>query len=199
MTLDEERALFLHELGKALSHWARVEFGVLLVTQSCVPPEQYEGLAKGIFSIENFRSRMKFANILMDHRWSGTPHFATWESLAGRVEKSSSQRNALAHQVIVENPDPAIGRRIASQPWVFKRPKRNASGFQHPPGSLCLRDVTECGMRFRALAGELSNFSDILEGKPAGISAEALFQGPVPTLAAIAKRVRAALGVAREE
>lgn len=196
MTLDEERALFLHQLGAAFGHWASVEFGVLLVVQSCVPPDQYEGLAKGMFSIENFRSRLKFANVLMDHRWGKTPHFATWELLAGRVEKSSSQRNALAHQVIVENPAPADGRRIASQPWVFKRPKRKGIGYQPPPGSLCLRDVTECGIRFNALAGELSNFADTLKGKPPRIPSEALTAGPVPTLAAISKRIRGAFGIA---
>jgi hypothetical protein len=193
MTLEEEMTLFNHELGWALGQWAWIEFAMFQVVSTCVTQDQTAGLGKGIFSIENNRSRIAFVDAVMDHSWAGSLHFTEWSGLHKRLTKAAAERNRLAHNILNTIPTLQVGRRIALEPWIYKAPKRKGKVPQHPPDSLCLRDVAAIGLKFYALRCSLTNYAARVSGRPEPQPKDHEQLANHPTLQQIRARIRAGL------
>lgn len=193
MTLLEENTMFNHELGWALGQWAWVEYAMFEVLSTCVQPDQVSALGKGLFSIENNRSKLAFVDAIMDSACSQKPQSGEWASLHKRLSRLAVKRNELAHQVLNIIPTLPAGRRIALEPWVFKPSKFKNRTPQHPPGSICIRDVAEIGLQFYALRCALTNFAARLAGKKEPQPKDHEQLAGQPTLQQIRDRIHAGL------
>ena len=172
MTAEQERALFYHELGRALSQWAYVELDLRHLITACVPIEARRFVAVGYFSIENFRSKLAYCDSIVVESKHATTTVLRWQPLADRIRTASSRRNRLAHWTMMMYPRGKTGRRCALVEWApneFSAPSKqeldkNPSG---PPSSaICLRQVLEARYEFESLTPALANLRAAFLGEP---------------------------------
>lgn len=194
MTPSEEHIAFYHELGLAIEQWSVVERSLYAVLASCVRESSHHDFAIGFFSIENFRSKLAFADaIIKDALDEDAPqHLGAWKKLAGRLEGVAPRRNRLAHgrlKVFTEAPE---GRRYALLPWLL--PKGNRRVAQPPAEAICVRNIIRARYEFFAISISLRNFAARVEGRKETYAKASEQPKKAPTIPDIAAQIHAILG-----
>ena len=170
MTPAEEYLAFYSELGLTLSQWANVEHSLSDLVVAAVGSREKKTVLVGFFSIENFRSKLQFANNLSMSACSETGHLAKWQRLKTKAERLASRRNAVAHRTVVVFSSGVSGRRYALVEWLEFRQsisaeKPRVSSTKPPSGSLCLRDLIQIRYDFFELTVALRNLADEMQGR----------------------------------
>lgn len=194
MTEDEEHVLFLRHMGAAIAKWSNVERGIAGCVLSCVPDANFDPLAAGFLSIENFRSKLAFANELVTAKIAGTRHTKDWEKLLERTKTLSAVRNKIAHRVTRQFPNGKPGRRILLCPWELKISDLQSEVQKPPAGSISLLDVVRAGLDFDALGFSLANFSNRINGDPERFPKSCEQPGNLPSIQALVRQIHAVLG-----
>lgn len=181
MNTQEEYIAFYKELGVAVAQWATVENSLAQLVCLCLTDRDADKwmLYQGFYSIENFRSKLLFAETMILEKFRTSKGIAEWEALRKRLQQASAGRNKLVHRIVVDIPiGGKPGRRFALIPAPKpdldpkKRPYTNTC--TPPPGSLCLRDINALTHEFRACFVHLVNFAARVRGleEPLPISLE---------------------------
>ncbi len=197
MTPTQESALFMHQLGHAVSDWAFLEMDLAILVAAAVSREDRHTLQVGFFAIENFRSKLACCDNILNERFHSVRGFEKWETVRAQIEALSRKRNRLAHQTVMVYPGGPVGRRIAILDWkanIHSSPKlapTKSCGKVPPPGSLCVRDLAQVSLEFRAAQHAIRNMRAVLLGQPPDYPT-ALEQPPrVPTAASLFKAFKA--------
>ena len=200
MHIGEEETAFYHQIGRALSQWAYAENQLVRVVSLCVSHSDRDPLAVSFLSIENFRSKLQFCDSLITVKFAASRHLTYWATVAGLLRSASAKRNKLAHNLSVLYIDGDIGRRFALIPWLGEdnmpastQPRAPAKGgkARPPPGSLCLRDLYAITEEFHVLTTALANVYELLSGRPAPFPTDFAPTSSPPTIASIARGMRA--------
>ena len=191
MTHQEEHICIHYEMGAAFAIWAEVENTILQVLFAVLPKNTHYKVGVGFLSIENFRSKVAFANAIMHESKLSKTRLAKWETISDRLVSASVKRNKLAHGRVYVYPVGAEGRRFGIGSWtLLKEPAKNQKAI--PGQVLCLRDVIGIKHDFLALVATLSRFSSLLGKEKSLIPASAEQPAPIPAIPAIRNRIRAA-------
>jgi hypothetical protein len=162
----EERVAFFHELGVAITTWARLEYTLYAVTSWCFVKRAkatFPDFHGAYFSTENFRAKLQFSDAIISGVVEGTPHARDWAALVAQLATRAKARNRLAHNpasFFPKNPD---GRRVALLPNV-RSPNSGERKPKYPPGALFVRDIARVQREFLATMWTLENFSSRVLG-----------------------------------
>jgi hypothetical protein len=164
MSPEEEYSLFLRHLGMAFSAWGNVENSLRNCVIACFREGDRNSLSLGVFAIENFRSKLSFAEYVIMRKLVARRKpdkrqlVLDWAKLVKRARDASALRNALAHRPthVYEQGNP--GRRVVLSPWIYPKPKRRTRRQGPPPGSLGVMDIVRYHLVFYALTASLMNF-----------------------------------------
>lgn len=154
-------AVFHFEHSVAITQWAALEQSLFRVVAKCFNEGDINVLALGFVSIENFRSKLQFADRTIMRKHINTQHGADWKSLYNRLKSSSTQRNNLVHYPQMAYPHNTAGRRYALIPWVNEKHQNRAIP---PKGSLCIKEIIKVRYEFFAINLSLANFGCRLSG-----------------------------------
>lgn len=193
MTPSEEEVCFYFEMGAAFAQWALLERHILEVLFFSGTEEQYSMLGHGFFSIEGFRSRMAFANAVLQKRITDRKHLDDWSALAKKLAAASVDRNRLAHRRVVAYPDGPPGRRHALVQWILKDDDKPRKRKLAPQGSFCVRDIVRIRYEFDALSFALANLSCRLHNQPEPFPTAREQPMPPPPIRVIRDRMQKAL------
>jgi hypothetical protein len=191
----EERVAFFHELGVAITTWARLEYTLFAVTSWCFAKRaraHFPGFHKAYFSIENFRAKLQFSDTIISGAVKDTPSASDWAVLVDQLATRAKARNRLAHNPTSFFPDNPVGRRVA----LVSRVGLSTSGKRkpkYPPDALFVRDVVRVQREFFATMMALENFSSRALGeKEFWPKADEQPQNP-PTIHQLVRQLREAL------
>ena len=121
MDANEEQIAFYSELGRAITQWAHVEHALMWISFACFDKNDSTTLPAGFFAIENFRTKVQFADSVVTARFGKTKHMADWTALVDRMSTVSQARNRLAHYWMLGDPDNQAGRRYMLLPRRWPR------------------------------------------------------------------------------
>lgn len=163
MTPFEEFSLFYRHLGAAFSAWGNVENSLRNCVIACFGEDDRNSLSLGFFSIENFRSKLAFADKVIHKKLTekGPSNKALskdWIELVARARAAAELRNSLAHKATQTYMDGRIGKRIVLSPWIYRKPKKKTKRSSPPPGSLGVVEIVRYYLEFYALSASLMNF-----------------------------------------
>jgi hypothetical protein len=192
MTRNEELVAFYYELGMAISHWANVEIELCLTVQACFHEENRPALGVGFFAIENFRSKLEFADHIVRRRLG--EDVEGWADAVDKMRKASFSRNKLVHRSAREYLSHSIGRRYALIPWIIKKPRTDKERKKPPPGSLCLRDIIQIRYQFVLAFVSIRTFRARVEGQTVPPLKYPELLGNPPTIPQIRRRIHEVLG-----
>jgi hypothetical protein len=194
VTPGEEEIAFHYYLGCAVTHWAHVESSIFAVVAGCFAKQDTKLLGLGFFSIENFRSKLMFADAIVFEKYESTEHLHDWEKLLSRAKNCASKRNKLAHQQVIVYPHNVAGRRCALVPWIGPEVKKQPAPHKPPPDALCIRDVIGYQSEFHALALALWNFQARVSGREERFAKSLEQAERPPTIRVIKNLIHEALG-----
>lgn len=197
--INEEQATFYFELGMAITHWAVVE-NTLCSTMlaGLKDKEAKKHLVIAYLSIEGFRSKLAFANNLIEERFSKHSHFKNWKPLFDDLRKFSSHRNQLAHWQVRGYPGNQEGKRWLLIPWISREPKFKSKKIQPPAGSLGVEDIVRIRYQFFNLDMALTKFSYELNPLPEPFPEAFSLKLNPPKIQAIVRQIHEVLGHPRE-
>jgi hypothetical protein len=193
MKKNEEHVAFYYELGVTISQWAMVEVALLWCVTACLKHEsEHKAVALGFMSIENFRSKLDFAEAQVGRTLVGTNKYREWVALVDKVRRASTKRNKLVHrqvQIFTEN---KAGRRWLLVPTIFRKTKKSKSG--EPEDSIGVMNIIHYRYDFASCYVALASFSASLRGQRATfpISLEPP-KGP-QSIRNVARRIHEVLG-----
>lgn len=193
MTPDEERIAFYSEIGLTLVIWAVVEKAVLDVASLCVAKSEVKMLGRGYYSIENFRSKLKFADALVTERLPAS-HLNTWAKLVDDVHGASQQRNRIAHCQVILYQEGSPGRRWAVVSALERLDNLVVRRKRAPSHALCLRGIMAMRYGFHDLTSKLYHLYAAASGMPTPLAASVGPMGNPPTIAQIRNQNRARFG-----
>ncbi|MCH7889619.1 MAG: hypothetical protein IIA00_10140 [Proteobacteria bacterium] len=165
MDINEEQIAFYSELGRAITQWAHVEHALMWIALACFNKDDYATLPTGFFAIENFRTKVQFADSVVAARFGKTKHMADWTALVDRMGNQSKARNRLAHYWMLGDPDNRAGRRYMLLPRREPLGTKLSTRHQKYPSAICLRDIARHRLEFFALTVSLENFYFRLSGR----------------------------------
>lgn len=165
MTPQEEHVAFYYELGRAFDNWSGVEHELSNVAYRCYPGTNPLVHLQGFYAIENFRSKLQHTDaVVMTKYKSNTTTLERWARLVGHISQCATKRNKLAHGSVIEFTALGArpGRRIALVEWAkwFKE----GLTLKPPPGSICVRDISNIRVEFVTLMHALRDFAVVLGG-----------------------------------
>jgi hypothetical protein len=144
----EEKVAFNYAIGKAISQWAHVEYGLFVITEGCFAHNIADVLSKAFFAIENFRSKLAFTDRAMAASNCSSEIKEEWHNLSKGLRNLSALRNSIAHNRAVVYPASSIGRRYALVPR-YPSPRNKKANPDHPPSdALCVRDIDLAALKF---------------------------------------------------
>lgn len=164
MNYGEEMVCFFEEVGTALTLWGTVEKNILNIALIEISKADTERFARGFLSIENFRSKLNFADTAINYSPVMKPHLEDWQQVHKRIVAASKLRNKLAHYHRTYFEAAPVGRRLALCPW-----SENLRSFElgvPPAGSLCIRDIAGFKNQFFSLVMLLINMNCRIRGMP---------------------------------
>ena len=194
MTPGEEHIAFFHAYALAVHQWAMVERALFEVLAACVRAEDVDMVAYGLFSIENFRSRLSFVDAILRHKVTSNGDLTDWDLLRERLRSAASLRNKIVHGIVIIYPEAAPGRQFAIQPWIDKAKGRKPRPGNPPSSALCVRNLVTIRFTFFALCASLQNFSCRLRGQKEQLPKSAEQVSPPTTLAALRRQIHQILG-----
>lgn len=151
---NEERISFYYQLGVAITQWAHIENSISWIVTNCLGTKASKASGPAFFAIENFRSKLMYADTIVTTYISDKKHLTEWAVLLNRAQTLARARNKLAHSTVMNYPSAKPGRRVALH---LLRPKSS--------GMLCVRDIKRRQLEFSALSIALENFQSILSGQ----------------------------------
>ncbi len=141
ITIGEEGAAFYYLIGQAITRWSFVEDGLFDVAAQSFGAKDRSALAAGYMAIENFRSKLAFA----DQTFAFAPHFTEfadeWGSLQQYIQERAVSRNKLAHSTTMIFMRADEGRRYAVLPGKPTTRLKKPSRGNPPAGALCVREI----------------------------------------------------------
>jgi hypothetical protein len=162
MTVNEEQVAFYFEIGLGITQWAHVEYSIYELTATCFTQHQMTKLAHGFFSIENFRSKLQFADSIMQVAYPGSPFVADWTAIYTRLTSAARNRNKLAHYTVLMRQSSRAGKRVILTPRIDKS---KTTLHQQAVGALGLRDILKIRFEFFALMVSLQNLRSRVVGE----------------------------------
>lgn len=197
MTPSEEHLAFYSEIGLTVSQWGHVEYNVFRVLGAFISAADRRMLFKGFFAIENFRTKLLFADSLAKEKLGEASIFMPeWIALHNRIAAGQTKRNKLVHHQVMGYPTAPEGRKYALIPWVAKETKFKSkpSKVLPPPGALCVRDIISYRYEFFRLALDLQNFEAVASGKPKPFPIGSVQATHPPTIRQIENQIHVMLG-----
>jgi hypothetical protein len=193
MPFEEERALFLHELGITLAVWATAEASLFRLVLECFPEEARPATAMGYANVIGLNAKLQFADGAMRRRHAGHLEIKeNWGLLLDDIKRESGKRNNLAHWQTIPYPASQIeGRRMALVPW---KGKKGQPEDRPPEEAICLMEVVTYRTSFMALAIRLENFRHRILGQQETFPKSAEQVGNPPTIRSLRLRIHEALG-----
>jgi hypothetical protein len=203
MTYEEEHVAFHYELGLAIAQWAAIESTLAHLAAFCVTDiRNHHVLYVSFFSIENFRSKLQFADSLLLAKSVENKRIIDWPAICNRLKVSQKKRNRLAHWAVTHFLDnPTEGRRIALIPWPKSAnptttptptvPKRKV---KPPSGAICLRELNGIRLEFYAAHVALVNLGAQLRGYAEPLPKAAEQPKRPMTIRTLSSRIHEALG-----
>lgn len=197
MTHSEEEQEFYAEIGRTITQWARIELALFWVAlRAGVRPQGASGaFFDAFFSIENFRSKAAFVDVLVKDsslfKGDRDKLLEDWGTLLARVQKVASIRNKIAHLRVTEYPSRPGGKRFGVEKWDVSK-KRDQD--KPADGTLHLRDIIATRYKIEALFYALRNFSMRLSGEPEPHPKSDEQEQDPPTIRAIENQIRARQG-----
>lgn len=198
ISVNEEQIAFFMAMGQAVSQWSFIEHGLFLVVSRCFDMDDFQPLANGFYSIENFRSKVSF----VDRSFQVSRHVdgfgADWAKTKENVTKLAKSRNAIAHSRVMIHFRAPEGKRFAIVP-TFAKPRGKRDNPDHPPpGSLCLRDIDLARLRFSQAHSQLMSLYLRMDGQEDLYAESALQESNPQTLAQLRHQIYSMLP-SREE
>ncbi len=189
-----ERLAFYDALGRAITQWAGLERQLPDLVFACLPNADRKTIVRGYYSIENFRSKLKFIDSLIQVKFKPGPVLTEWTTIMDRIATASKKRNILAHQGVAIDTEAKAGRRFSLRPWVIKATQGSAK-HKLPVGTLFLRDIIQSRLEFHALMCVTANFSARLTGQAEPFPKTAELPARLPTIWQIKDQIHAILGL----
>ena len=170
MDFNEEQIAFYSGLGLAVTQWAHVEFALAQVISACLSKKDAALHSRGLFSIENLRSKLRYADaIVTTHiNYAKKPtkkskkQLSDWVVLLDQAGNLAKKRNRLAHCWVMNDPSMNPGRR---KMLLDSKPSNKKPTNQKYPGAICVRDISKYQLEFVALMTALENFACRLSGR----------------------------------
>jgi hypothetical protein len=191
----EEGVAFFHELGVAITTWARLEHTLFAVTSWSFAKRAkatFPDFHTAYFSIENFRAKLQFSDTIISGAVKGTPLANDWAALVAQLATRAKARNRLAHHPMSFFPENPVGRRVALVPHIAA-PASGKRKPKYPPGALFVRDVARVKHEFLATMTTLENFSSRVQGEPEFWPKSDERPRDPPTIHQLVSRIREAL------
>jgi hypothetical protein len=201
MNWNEERLAFHYFLGTTVAKWAHIEhmLGELLVIlernhrQSPwrallfrLRRRSRRSLGQEFVYLSrrgSFRKQLKLLDEIVRERLYDAQQRETWRQIRKKLERLYSQRNSLAHCVIVNYLNADEGRRVAAIDWW-----KPQNGVSPPNDAICVQDICAIDSRFTQSFRLIKNLSRVIQGLPAGYMPEDL--PPILTLPQIEHEIR---------
>lgn len=143
LSFVEEIDIFDILHANAVQQWSLVEASLFGVVSACLV--YTPGFEDAFHSIENFRSKLAFADKIVKGSPAPQSISEQWIEISATIQRLSKKRNLLAHgRYIKFNAKNREGRRAAIFPTSVR-----PSGDQPPPGSICLRDLDLINQEFK--------------------------------------------------
>jgi hypothetical protein len=195
MTADDEQAGFFWLLGKAIAQWGYVEGQLLRVAVECFHPQDRSAFAVAYHSIDNFRSKLKVADNVVQHAFSSSPHFDKWTKCEDRLRRLAERRNAIAHGWHEFYFHAKSGQRWAIIPLHQKDGQLiHSAGLNPPEGSICIQELAYIHEQFYGMTVQLCNAYELLVGRKAPFPESGERVKSPPTIRTIERRIREAFG-----
>jgi hypothetical protein len=153
IAFHEERQIFYYELGLMLTQWAHVEHAFQHAYSSSF--KHYDlANAEGFNAIENFRSRLLVADVVMQRNLK--PEFkGEWDKLHDKLRRRSLIRNAIVHSYVISKPNNRHGKRIVLP---------NEDDPHNVTKSIGVKNLVVIRYAFFGLSNLLLNFADRISG-----------------------------------
>ena len=148
LSMSQEMLGLYYLVGLSVTQWAYVEEAVYWVAACALESPEHAPFAAAFFSIENFRSKLGFADRAMQHSATLSAFYPEWVGLRDTVSGLAAKRNALAHGRVKHFPDAPAGRRSAILPPIGRSRGRNSNPQRPPVGSLCVKDIDLIRLQF---------------------------------------------------
>jgi len=165
MNASEEHVCFYYEIGVGITQWAHVERSILEVVGACVTTTDFNAIAHGFFAIENFRSKLSFADSIVRKSQVNASTTSEWNTLVNRAEIAAKLRNRIAHLSVMGYPSNAAGRRYCLQPRIPTKLGKPSKTPKPPSGAMCLSEIVAARYTFFALMVSLQNYASRLRGQ----------------------------------
>lgn len=111
--------------ANAMWTWASIETLIFTIYVAAIGglTGDMRPLQRKFFSVRVFRHRLKETDIKMEQRWSGTPHFDTWQALYERCDKANTRIAHLAgHRVDPQRPGQKTLYVLLEPTWHHRHP-----------------------------------------------------------------------------
>ena len=180
-------------MGRAITDWALVEAGLMKVIAAL--SDDPVSIALGFFSIENFRSKLKFADVIIKFHIKEDATRKLWVNIFDKLDRAATRRNHLAHRKVRHDPAQKAGRRYALVEWLAPTVKSRRKNEEKKPvlsGALYVREVIAIRAQFAWVSQALDNFLLAFVGKEQPPEFDEPPMGPMG-LRTISAQIRAAL------
>ncbi|WP_345536106.1 hypothetical protein [Variovorax defluvii] len=189
---------FNNALGQAIAQWGHVEGRLLDVVSHCTMGDG-DSIAAAFLSIENFRSKLTFADNLLKAKINRQAILSYWNNVYDECARLSSKRDKLAHGWHHPYLHRLSGQRFAITPFLQKDGKLiHRDGEKPPSGSLFLRDVVGSKLEFHKLTQKLVNLRCLMAHTPKPFPEADEPIRALPTIRTIESQIRAELGLPRQ-
>lgn len=166
----EESIAFDAAIGKAISQWAFVEIGMAAIVSFICSDTDKNIIDNSFKSIENFRSKLEFANKCVEFSDLDLVEKERWRILRNEIISLSAKRNKIAHGRVWGFPAAPPGRRYAILPKYESKSKIQPRQGIPPNDSMCLKDVYRAFLEFSnvyvkemSFYSKISNADDVFE------------------------------------
>ena len=149
----------------------------------CIGAGKNSATLLAFFSIENFRSKLAFADIAFATARPNDPYAGDWATISAQIVSLSHARNKIAHGRVIVFPDAPAGRRYVIGPRIPHASKKPPAEHLPPIGSLGVRDVYQVAKRCGMASNNLLNLYHKLGGGPWPFGEGVLQEPPHQTLA----------------
>lgn len=197
--MEQERVLFDRELGRAIAQWATVEMVLFFLLTTAIPTEKLAVLNTAYLSIENFRSKIQAIDLCIREAFPRHAALGWWSQIHRKLQTESAARNQLVHRIVQPYPANKAGRRVGlvkqidSMPPALRAIGQESTLAKAPVGTLFIKDIVQCRLRFHALVGDILAIDQHLI-RPSAPSLGSLIQPErLPTLESLRRQTLAEL------
>lgn len=179
-----------HEKSEILSEFYSKMTGVEGIRTN-VPPYLHP-LAEAFFSIENFRSKLKFVEKAFYGAIQNPELRKEWDAVATSVQAASIKRNTFAHPLYREFRASRAGRRCVIIPSGLKPSTRKTKANTPPPGAIGLRELELTAQGFASTDWLIQRLTPLVVEERTGL------KSPVSQLRPIAPQPRPLIRIVRQ-